>query len=169
MTVFVFGHRNPDTDAICSALAYADFLRRTTRPDAVAACCGTPNQRTEFALRKAGLQHPKIIMDIRPEIEDVCNRQPVVARHTDVFYEVYQRMNEHEIRAIPVLGEDDQVVGIVTLLGSARTDAGTAVSIRYVPAKSAARSAKSSRSSAERFNTRSIRNKRSILSSPWVP
>jgi manganese-dependent inorganic pyrophosphatase len=116
MTVYVFGHRNPDTDAICSALAYADFLRHTTRPDAVAACCGTPNQRTEFALRKAGLQHPKIIMDIRPEIEDVCNRQPVVARHTDVFYEVYQRMNEHEIRAIPVLGEDDQVVGIVTLL-----------------------------------------------------
>lgn len=116
MTVYVFGHRNPDTDAICSALAYADFLRRTTRPDALAACCGTPNQRTEFALRKAGLQHPKIIMDVRPEIEDVCNRQPVVARHTDVFYEVYQRMNEHEIRAIPVLGDDDEVVGIVTLL-----------------------------------------------------
>ena len=36
MTLYVFGHRNPDTDAICSALAYADFLRRTTRPDAVA-------------------------------------------------------------------------------------------------------------------------------------
>lgn len=116
MTVHVFGHRNPDTDAVCSAMAYADFLRRTTRPDAIAACCGTPNQRTEFALRKAGLQHPKIIMDIRPELEHVCNRNPVVARHCDVFYEVYQRMNEHEIRAIPVLGEDDQVVGIVTLL-----------------------------------------------------
>ncbi len=116
MTVHVFGHRNPDTDAICSALAYADFLRRTTRPDAVAACCGPPNQRTEFALRKAGLQHPKIIMDIRPEIEDVCNRQPVVARHNDVFFEVYQRMKEHGLRAIPVLGENDELVGIVTLL-----------------------------------------------------
>lgn len=116
MTVTVFGHRNPDTDAICSALAYADFLRQTTRPDAVAACCGPPNQRTEFALRRAGLSPPKIIMDIRPEIEDVCNHQPIVARRSDVFYEVYQLMNEHEVRAIPVLDDDDQIVGVVSLL-----------------------------------------------------
>jgi manganese-dependent inorganic pyrophosphatase len=90
MSLLVFGHRNPDTDAICSAIAYADFLRRTTRPDAEAACCGTPNQRTEFALRKAGLPHPRIIMDIRPEIEDVCNRQPIFARRDDVFFDVYR-------------------------------------------------------------------------------
>ncbi len=42
MTVLVFGHRNPDTDAICAALAYADLLQRTTRPDAIACCCGAP-------------------------------------------------------------------------------------------------------------------------------
>ena len=116
MSLLVFGHRNPDTDAICSAIAYADFLKRTTRPDAMAACCGTPNQRTEFALKKAGLQHPKIIMDIRPEIEDVCNPQSVVAKSDDVFYDVYQRMHEHEIRAIPVLNDEEDIVGIVTLL-----------------------------------------------------
>lgn len=116
MSLLVFGHRNPDTDAICSALAYADFLKRTSRPDAEAACCGTPNQRTEFALRKAGVPHPRIIMDIRPEIEDVCNHQPVVARHDDVFFDVYRRMQKHDIRAIPVLDDDEQIVGIVTLL-----------------------------------------------------
>lgn len=116
MTLYVFGHRNPDTDAICSAVAYADFLKQTIRPDAMAACCGTPNQRTEFALRKASLAAPKIIMDIRPVIEDVCNREPVFAHRSDVFFDVYQRMNEHGIRAIPVLGDDDQIVGIVTLL-----------------------------------------------------
>ncbi len=66
MSVFVFGHRNPDTDAICSAIAYADYLRRTTMPEAIAACCGPPNQRTEFALKRAGLAPPKIIMDVRP-------------------------------------------------------------------------------------------------------
>ncbi len=116
MPCFVFGHRNPDTDAICSAIAYADFLRRTTRPDAIAACCGPPNQRTEFALRKAKLAAPRIIMDVRPEVEDVCRRDVVVARDSDVFYEVYQRMNEHELRAIPVLDDNDELVGLVTLL-----------------------------------------------------
>jgi manganese-dependent inorganic pyrophosphatase len=116
MPCLVFGHRNPDTDAICSAIAYADFLRRTTRPDAVAACCGPPNQRTEFALRMAKLTTPRIIMDVRPEVEDVCNRDVVVARDSDVFYEVYQRMNEHELRAIPVLDDKDELIGLVTLL-----------------------------------------------------
>ena len=66
MTLYVFGHRNPDTDAICSALAYADLLQRTTRPDAVAACCGAPNRRTEYALRQARLAPPRIVMDVRP-------------------------------------------------------------------------------------------------------
>ncbi|HBJ37936.1 MAG TPA: putative manganese-dependent inorganic diphosphatase [Planctomycetaceae bacterium] len=115
MTVFVFGHRNPDTDAICSAIAYADFLRRTGTPDAVAACCGPANQRTEFALKRAGLSPPRIIMDVRPELEDVCKREVVTAQETDVFYEVYQKMHEHSVRAIPVLG-NGKLVGIVTLL-----------------------------------------------------
>lgn len=116
MSLLVFGHRNPDTDAICSAIAYADLLRRTTRPDAVAACCGAPNRRTEFALRKAELPAPKIIMDVRPELEDICRRDVIVAHTCDVFYHVYQRMDEHSLRAIPILDDDEKLVGIVTLL-----------------------------------------------------
>jgi manganese-dependent inorganic pyrophosphatase len=116
MPVHVFGHRNPDTDAICAAISYADYLRQTRYPDAIAACCGPPNQRTEFALRKAGLAAPRIIMDVRPEVEDVCNPVEAVARVSDVFYEVYQTMHRHELRAIPVLDENDKLEGILNLL-----------------------------------------------------
>ncbi|WP_044302255.1 putative manganese-dependent inorganic diphosphatase [Rhodopirellula sallentina] len=116
MTVHVFGHRNPDTDAICSALAYADYLRRTTRPDAVAACCGAPNERTEFALRQAKLPLPRIIMDVRPELDDICNREVIFARPNDVFYDVYKLMNAHGLRSIPILDEDDSLIGLATLL-----------------------------------------------------
>jgi manganese-dependent inorganic pyrophosphatase len=116
MTLFVFGHRNPDTDAICSAIAYADFLKQTTRPDAVAACCGTPNSRTEFALRRAGIAQPRIIMDVRPEIEDVCQRDMILAHESDVFYDVYRRMDEHEVRSVPVLDSDENLVGIANLV-----------------------------------------------------
>tara|TARA_R110002049_G_scaffold4601_4_gene31814 strand:- start:35719 stop:37377 length:1659 start_codon:yes stop_codon:yes gene_type:complete len=116
MSLFVFGHRNPDTDAICSAIAYAEYLQQTTRPDAIAACCGPPNQRTEFALRKAGLQPPRIIMDLQPEIEDVCERDVQTANIQDVFYEVYQKMDVHGLRSIPVLDDDGAVLGLVTLL-----------------------------------------------------
>lgn len=116
MTVHVFGHRNPDTDAICSAIAYADFLRRTTRPDAVAACCGAPNERTEFALRQAKIAMPRIIMDVRPELKDICNREIVYARPSDVFYDVYTLMNKHGLRSIPVLDDNDCLIGLATLL-----------------------------------------------------
>lgn len=116
MTVYVFGHRNPDTDAICSAIAYADYLQRTNYPNAVAACCGPPNERTEFALSKARLAAPRMIMDVRPEVSDVCRREPIVAYEDEVFQEVYERMREANIGAVPVLGRDNRFLGLLTLL-----------------------------------------------------
>jgi manganese-dependent inorganic pyrophosphatase len=116
MSVLVFGHRNPDTDAICSAIAYADLLQQTTRPDAVAACCGPPNKRTEYVLRRAGLPVPRLVMDVRPQVEDVCRRGVVTASFGDVFYEAYQRMKEGDLRAIPVVDDRRQVVGVLSVL-----------------------------------------------------
>jgi len=116
MSVLVFGHRNPDTDAICSAIAYADLLQRTTRPDAVAACCGPPNNRTEFALRRAGIAAPRIVMDVRPQVEDVCRRDIVTASFGEVFHEAYQRMKQSDLRAIPVVDSTRKVVGVLSVL-----------------------------------------------------
>ena len=116
MSVFVFGHRNPDTDAICSAIAYADLLQRTTRPDAVAACCGAPNPRTAFVLDRAGLPPPRIVMDVRPQIEDVCRRDTVTAALGDSFHDAYQRMREGQLRALPVVDTERRVVGVISVL-----------------------------------------------------
>jgi len=116
MSLLVFGHRNPDTDAICSAIAYADLLQRTTRPDAVAACCGPPNERTEFVLRRAGLPAPRLVMDVRPQVEDVCRREIVTASFGDAFHEAYERMRKGDLRAIPVVDADRQVVGVLSIL-----------------------------------------------------
>jgi len=116
MSVLVFGHRNPDTDAICSAIAYADLLQRTSRPDAVAACCGPPNTRTEFVLRRAGLSSPRIVMDVRPQVEDVCRRDPPTATFGDVFYAAYQRMKADDLRALPVIDDSGQVAGVLSVL-----------------------------------------------------
>ncbi|MFM7183977.1 MAG: putative manganese-dependent inorganic diphosphatase [Planctomycetota bacterium] len=116
MSVFVFGHRNPDTDAICSAIAYADLLQRTTRPDAVAACCGTPNKRTEYVLERTGLPVPRIIMDVRPAAEDLCRKAVVTASFGESFHEVYGRMQAHDLRAIPIVDADRRVEGVLSVL-----------------------------------------------------
>ena len=114
--LLVFGHRNPDTDAICAAVAYADFLKQTTRPDAIAASCGPPNRRTEYVLKIAELPPPRLVMDIRPVVEDVCRRDVTSATRDEVFFEVYQRMDQFGLRSIPVLTEDGKLDGIVSLL-----------------------------------------------------
>jgi len=114
--VYVIGHRNPDTDAICSAIAYADLLRRTTHPEAVAAACGTPNLRTDFVLRKAGMEPPRLLMDVRPTTGVICRTNVMAAREDEPFMEVYRRMQQHRLKAIPVLDAERRVKGMLSLM-----------------------------------------------------
>ena len=114
--VYVVGHRNPDTDAICSAIAYADLLQRTSLPEAIPAACGTANLRTKFALKTADLPHPRLLMDVRPDTEDICQKQVLTAREDEPFMEVYRRMQQHSLKAIPVVGPDMKVKGMLYLM-----------------------------------------------------
>lgn len=118
--VYVFGHRNPDTDAICSAVAYADLLRQTTYPTAVAACCGPANARTEFVLKEAQESAPRLIADVRPTVVDACETKIVSARENESFFEVYGRFAEHNVRAIPVLSSTGKLAGVLTLVNMLR-------------------------------------------------
>ena len=72
--ILVIGHRNPDTDAICSAIGYAEFKRRTGMSEAVAARCGDTNDRIDFVLRTFGVPAPKFVADVSPKISDVMQR-----------------------------------------------------------------------------------------------
>ena len=114
--VYVFGHRNPDTDAICSAIAYADLLQKTRYPEAIPAACGTANLRTKFTLKTADIPHPRLVMDVRPDTLDICRQQVFSAKAEEPFMEVYRRMQQHRLKAIPVLDDQRHVVGMLSLL-----------------------------------------------------
>jgi manganese-dependent inorganic pyrophosphatase len=114
MPVYVIGHRNPDTDSICSAIGYAHLLRLTHLPDAVAACCGEVNPRTQFVLNRAGLELPRLIMDVRPTLGQLCRREIVSAREDEAFFEVYRRMQAHRLHALPVLDAAGRLQGMLT-------------------------------------------------------
>ena len=57
--LLVIGHRNPDTDAICSAIGYAEFKRRTRAPHAEAARCCDTNDRIDFVLESFAVPAPR--------------------------------------------------------------------------------------------------------------
>jgi manganese-dependent inorganic pyrophosphatase len=115
MPVYVIGHKNPDTDSICSSIAYAHFLSRTHIPEAVAACCGDVNPRTQFVLKRAGLFPPRLLLDVRPTLARVCKRNVVSAREDEAFFEVYRRMQARRLHSVPVLDTEGRLVGMLTL------------------------------------------------------
>mgnify|MGYP002846796779 FL=1 len=112
---WVIGHKNPDTDAICSAIAYADLLRQTRIPDAEAACCGPPNQRTEWVLGQAGIGRPKLMPDVYLRAEDICRSDVAIAKITDTVIEAYRQMTALNYRSLPVAGESGDLIGMVAL------------------------------------------------------
>lgn len=115
MSTFVFGHKNPDTDAICAALAYADLLRRTERPDAVAARCGEINSRTQFALQQAKIEAPRLIMDVRPTVAEIARREVIFAHEGESLHTAFNRMRQKELRSLPVLNGEGKLVGLVSI------------------------------------------------------
>src|SRR5919202_1915173 len=63
--VYVAGHRNPDTDSVCSAIAYAALRRTTDLPGATAARLGPLNGETARALERCGVPAPSLLLDVR--------------------------------------------------------------------------------------------------------
>lgn len=113
--VYVIGHRNPDTDAICSAIGYAAFLRDVRKVKAVAACCGEVSVRTNWVLHTAGVEAPKLMLDVRPTATTICRRDVLTARPADTFLAVYRKMMEHGFRSIPVVDDDGRLLGVPSI------------------------------------------------------
>lgn len=113
--VHVIGHRNPDTDAICSAIGYAAFLRDIRGINAVAACCGEVSIRTNWVLQTAGVSAPKLLLDVRPTAATICRRDVFTASPHQTFLSVYRMMMDHNFRAIPVVDDDGRLLGMPSI------------------------------------------------------
>ncbi|MBC8126307.1 MAG: putative manganese-dependent inorganic diphosphatase [Gloeobacteraceae cyanobacterium ES-bin-144] len=111
---YVIGHKNPDTDAICSAIGYAALLRAVgEEPTALAARCGEISQRTKWVLERAGLEVPILITDVRTNSAMISHRQVVKVCDSDTFLTAYRRMLAAEIRCVPVEDDDGKLCGIL--------------------------------------------------------
>jgi len=116
MPLYVIGHRNPDTDAICAAIGYADLLRRKGCRDAVAARCGKVPTRTEWVLELAGMKKPLLLDDIRATAEMICRKEVVKVNENDTFISTYQLMVDSGVRSIPVVNSENELKGILKFL-----------------------------------------------------
>lgn len=114
MQTVVIGHRNPDMDAICSALAYAELLRLQGREGVVAGRCGATNERIDYALGRFGFDPPFFFPDVRPRVADVMQREVVTAGLDEPVYAALARLGERRFRGLPVVDSAGRCAGLLS-------------------------------------------------------
>ncbi len=112
---YIFGHRNPDADSICAALAYADFKRQIGEPDHVAARCGNSNARIDAILQRFGVELPVFIGDVTPRVEDIMVRDVVKTTIRATCSEALELIDRHDVRILPVVGEEERLEGFISV------------------------------------------------------
>jgi manganese-dependent inorganic pyrophosphatase len=120
-TIYVLGHKNPDSDAICAAIGYAALLRAQGHPEAVAARQGSVRRETAYVLDRFGLPMPLLVTDVRPRVADVMT-SPAVTVHQDTsLYQVGEILQRQGIRAVPVVDDTGHLVGVTGIEDFARS------------------------------------------------
>ena len=113
--VVVIGHRNPDTDSICSAIAYAELKNKTSDLVCEARRAGKMNQETEFVLKRFGVTPPRMCTDVNPKIRDVDYREiPGIPGFTSLR-KAWEIMRDRKIDTLPVTAADNELEGLITV------------------------------------------------------
>ncbi len=113
--VVVIGHRNPDTDSICSAIAYAELKNKTSSLVCEPRRAGKMNQETEFVLKKFGVKPPRMCTDVNPKIRDVDYREMPGIRGSTSLRKAWEIMRDQQIDTLPITSADNELEGIITV------------------------------------------------------
>ena len=113
-TVYVIGHKNPDTDSVCSAICYARLKEKITGQHYVAKRAGHLNEETQYVMDKLGVQPPEYMKDVRPQVRDIQIRKtPGVSKEISVKT-AWTLMKEQNVVTLPVTKEN-VLEGLITI------------------------------------------------------
>lgn len=113
--VWIIGHRNPDTDSVCSAIAYA-YLKRQLGLNAQPARAGKLNEETRYVLDRFGFEEPRLINYFYPTLEDIDLYDAPTVTPAETLRNVGRLFVENpHLKSVPVVDADDAVVGIITV------------------------------------------------------
>ncbi len=120
--VYIIGHKNPDTDSICSSIAYADIKNRGNDGSRyLAKRAGQINEETEFVLNHFGIDPPGYLPNVGTQVKDMDIRISPEARSSFSVKNAWELMMENSIVTLPVRDENGGLEGIVTIGDIAKT------------------------------------------------
>lgn len=112
---YVVGHKNPDADAICSAIAYAAFKEARGERGYIAARCGNSNARIDTILRRFQQPLPHYLSDVSPRVHDLMTPDVVSVTENATCAEALELIDRSHIRVLPVTNTRRKPVGVVSL------------------------------------------------------
>ena len=114
MQTIVIGHRNPDMDSICSAIAYAELKRKLGVENVIAARAGNTNERIDLVLQTFGVPAPEFLSDVSPRVADVMETQIISVAHDSSIYHAMNSIEKKRIRGLPVVDAEDRCLGLLS-------------------------------------------------------
>ena len=120
--IFVIGHKNPDTDSICSAIAYADIKNRTSQKvKYIPKRAGQINEETEYVLNRFGMLPPGYLSNIGTQVKDMDIRMSPDADKSMSLKNAWDLMMEKSIVSLPIRDKEGQLEGLITIGDIAKT------------------------------------------------
>ena len=112
--IYIFGHKNPDTDSVCSSITYAN-LKNKLGFNAEPRLLSPLNPETKFVLNKFNLEEPKYLNDVKVKIKDVKFHKNYLINENRPIIEAFNMMNKNSITGIPLVDDDKKLTGYVSL------------------------------------------------------
>lgn len=114
MQTIVIGHKNPDMDSICSALAYADLKSRLGVEDVIAGRAGNTNERIDYVLGKFGCEPPTFFSDVSPKVSDVMESNVISLSENASVYQAVNSIEKKHLRGLPVIDGEGRCMGLLS-------------------------------------------------------
>ena len=113
--IYVIGHKHPDTDSICSAIAYAQLRQRQGLAGVTAARAGNLNRQTEFVLERLGVEVPPLLTDVSPRVRDLVKPPALTINGETPLAMALELLYRHDIRLLPVVDREQRPQGLMRL------------------------------------------------------
>ncbi|MBE5854314.1 MAG: putative manganese-dependent inorganic diphosphatase [Lachnospiraceae bacterium] len=113
--VFVIGHRNPDTDSICSAIAYANLKTKTTGREHIPARAGHLNEETQYVLDYFKVAVPVYLRDVSQQVKDIEIRKTEGVSQDISLKKAWTLMKEAGVVTLPVTNQENELEGLITI------------------------------------------------------
>jgi len=112
--IYIFGHKNPDTDSVTSAIALS-YLKNIFHKKTIPCILGEVNNETKFVLDYFKVDKPIYLNDTKLQIKDLHYRKGCYLNQNNTLNDLYNYMQTHEITGVPIGDDNNKYVGIVTM------------------------------------------------------